>query len=126
MGLDFSHTHAYWAYSAFHRFREALAKHEGIHLNAMAGFHNLRCQHEPDDHPNIPWDNITTPLKPLLDHSDCDGELTPAECAQVAPRLREVVPLIWPDPDDYDHRHGMLLADGMDAAAAASENLELR
>src|SRR3546814_12914881 len=101
MGLDCSHTGAHWAYSGFTRFRRALAKHEGIDLDAMEGF-----QRHGDDRPRVSWNTVTTPLKPLLDHSDCDGELTPEECRQVAPRLREVVKAVWPG-DCYDRQTGL-------------------
>lgn len=122
MGIDFSHTKAQWAYSGFNRFRRALAKHEGIDLDAMEGF-------RPYDDPTWvgkPWDSVTTALKPLLDHSDCDGELSPEDCATVAPRLRKVIEAVWPAGFDYsyDRRAGLLLAEGMEAAAAAGEPLE--
>lgn len=119
MGLDFSHTDAHWSYGGFGRFREALAQHEGIDLDRMEGFRRYG-----DNRPRISWTTINSPLKPLLDHSDCDGELTPDECRQVAPHLREVAVALWPDPSNYNRRHAELLADGMDAAAAAGENLE--
>lgn len=118
MGLDFSHTEAHWSYSGFNRFREQIAAREGIDLAQMEGFRSWR-----DERPRISWDTVTTPLKPLLNHSDCDGELTPEECRAVAPRLREVVKAIWPE-DCYDRAHGLLLADGLDAAAAADEQFE--
>ncbi|MFJ2004741.1 hypothetical protein [Streptomyces chartreusis] len=118
MGLDFSHTEAQWAYSGFSRFRRALAHHEGIDLDVMHGF-----EWYGDDRPRVSWDDVTTPLKPLLNHSDCDGELTPEECRQVAPRLREVVNAVWPE-DCHDRASGLALADGMDAAAKANEPLE--
>jgi hypothetical protein len=38
-----------------------------------------------------PWDSVTTALRPLLDHSDCDGQLSPEDAATVAPRLTEVL-----------------------------------
>src|SRR3546814_10410785 len=73
--------------------------------------------------PRVSGNTVTSPLKPLLDHSDCDGELTPEEGRQVAPRLREVVKAVWPG-DCYDRQTGLALADGMDAAAKANEPLE--
>lgn len=118
MGIDFSHTGAHWAYSGFGRFRDALAEHEGIDLGQMEGF-----RRHGDDRPRISWDTVTTPLKPLLDHSDCDGEISPEDCAAVAPHLRKVIAAIWPE-GAYDYQSGMELADGMDAAAEAGEPLE--
>jgi hypothetical protein len=103
---------------AFGRFRDALAAHEGIDLGQMEGFRSLG-----DERPRIPWDSVSTPLEPFLNHSDCDGELTPEQCRRVAPRLREVVAALW-SPGDYNHDAGLLLADGMDAAAATEEPLQ--
>lgn len=113
MGLDFSHSEAHWAYSGFGRFRDALAAHEGFVLDTMVGFGG-----------DVSWDTITTPLKPLLDHSDCDGDLSPEDCAQVALRLREVIPLIWPNFNDHDASEGLLLAEGLELAAKSNETFE--
>lgn len=112
MGIDFSHSDAHWSYGGFGRFRAAIAKHEGIDLGAMQGFGG-----------ELPWEPVATALKPLLDHSDCDGELSPEDCATVAPRLREVIDAVWPD-DNYDRRTGIELAEGMEDAAKTGEPLE--
>ncbi|HEY9369092.1 hypothetical protein [Streptomyces sp.] len=123
MGLDFSHTEAHWSYTGFSRFRKALATFEGIDLDRMHGF----------GQGGKPWESVATPLKPLLDHSDCDGEMTPDECRQVAPRLRQVIDELWPaatstwerNPEASLHRsNGLLLAEGMESAADAGEQLE--
>lgn len=110
MGIDFSHTEAYWAYSGFHRFRLRLAQEIQIDLEMMDGFGG-----------DIPFDSVNDSIKPLLDHSDCEGELTPEECAKVAPRLRELV-AAWPD-DDRDKINALRLAEGMERASANVENL---
>jgi hypothetical protein len=60
------------------------------------------------------------PILPLLNHSDCDGHLTPEECKAVAPRLRELIPQL----DDWDRSQAAKLCEGMEAAATAGENLE--
>lgn len=133
MGLDFSHTDAQWSYGGFGRFREALAKYEGIDLPKMRGFcpcFGIAADHHT--HPALPWDDITTPLKPLLNHSDSDGDLSPEQCTQVAPRLREVVTALWanPDPADSLARHslqqGLALADGLELAATQGERFEFQ
>lgn len=112
MGLDFSHGDVSFAYSGFNRFRTRLAKDIGIDLNSMVGFRG-----------DIPWEQAPRdPLLPLLNHSDCDGELTPEECKSIAPRLREIVNR-WTD-DPIDRTRGLQLADAMDEAAAAGEPLE--
>ena len=115
MGIDFSHCDAHWSYSVFHRFRVKLAKEIGINLDSMKGFDFA----DPDK--GMPWTKIKDPIVFLLDHSDCDGELTADECHCVAPRLRELV-ADWPD-DDYDRQQALLLADGMDKAVQSGENL---
>lgn len=118
MGLDFSHGGAHWAYGGFGQFREALALHEGFDLDTMVGFGG-----------DQPWEPVATALKPLLNHSDCDGDLSPEECAQVAPRLRDVIKTLWPEWDPSlearIHRgNGLDLAAAMEQAAAAGERLE--
>lgn len=122
MGLDFTHSEAHWAYSGFNRFRTELAKHEGIDLNAMEGFGLMWRMYGEGEHPALSWDTIDTPLKPLLNHSDCDGELTPEECAQIAPRLREAIDALWPEsssdwPSGHDRVNGLLLAEGLEWCA---------
>lgn len=118
MGLDFSHGEAHWAYSGFGRFREKLANAEGFNLNDMEGF--LRLHETP--RPMRSWDTVTTDLKPLLNHSDCDGELTPQECKQVAPRLKQII-ADWP-LEDRDRDSGLELVAAMEHCAGHGENLE--
>jgi hypothetical protein len=124
MGIDFSHTAAQWSYTGFGAFRRALALFEGINLDDMQGFGGDRD-----------WSTVATDLAPLLNHSDCDGEMTPDECRQVAPRLRQVIEELWPadraiweiDPSaSFNRNNGLALADGMDAAAASHEPLQFQ
>lgn len=112
MGLDFSHCEAHWSYSGFMDFRKRLASEIGVDLEKMNGFIEKN---------GLPWYRVVDAIKPLLDHSDCDGELSPDECLTVASRLRELV-ADWPD-GDYDKTHALLLAKGMELAA--SENMPL-
>lgn len=117
MSLSFSHTQACWPYMEFARFRQGIAAYEGIDLTAMHGYRETG-----DDRPRVPWGCVTTPLKPFLQHSDCDGVLLPAECREIVPRLRAVIDALWPD-SCYNREHGLMLAEGMAAAAAADEEL---
>lgn len=111
MGLDFSHCDAHWSYSGFHFFRKRLAAEIRVELDEMAGFGGTGD-----------WSKVKDPIVPLLNHSDCDGELTSDECKVVASRLRELVS-DWSD-DDRDKADALELAQGMELAASRSEHLE--
>lgn len=113
MGIDFSHGGASWSYGGFGQFRTRLAEAIGITLTEMRGFRGLR-----------EWSTVDDPIVPLLNHSDCDGELPAIVCATVAPRLREIVSA-WPDdPFDYDRENALRLADGMEECAALGVPME--
>jgi hypothetical protein len=144
MGLDFSHTDAYWGYMGFMRFRTKLAAEAGIALNCMECFAWNHGEDKPYKsvkvygheegsysqgaivgiQPIIKWANVHDDIVPLLNHSDCDGELSPEECLKIAPRLRELVSA-W-DDDDRDKENALWLAEGMELAASRNEPLEFR
>lgn len=115
MGVDIGGAH--WTYSGFMRFREKLAEMEGIVLGDMAGYGGI---YSPNGR-QIPWDTVQSPIVPLLNHSDCDGELSPEECAQVYPQLAELVEQL---EDSYDRDNGRLLVAAMKAAVEHGEPLE--
>jgi hypothetical protein len=115
MGLDFSNNEAHWSYSGFNRFRERLGTEIGIQLREMNGFTR-------DDTPGISWDTVNDPIKFLLDHSDCDDALTPAECELIEPSLRKLV-FAWED-SDYDKINALYLADGMRESVVSQTPLE--
>lgn len=92
MGLDCSHEAFSGAYSAFNRFRRVVAK-------AWGG------SFPPHENPTYSNDVFYTPddiqtkadapgLWTFLEHSDCDGQLTPDECRQVADELEALLPRI--------------------------------
>ena len=111
MGLDFSHCDARWAYSGFAMFRRRLAEEIGFdNYDTVTTTNDPRFEKIKDD-----------PIIYLLSHSDCDGHLTPKQCASVAPRLRELVKN-WSD-EDHDKKQALKLADGMELAAENDEHL---
>jgi hypothetical protein len=144
MGLDFSHTDAHWGYMGFMLFRTKLAAEAGIALHCMSSFtwsfgknkpykDVWVCGYEEGNslqkppigiQPVIKWANVHDDIVPLLNHSDCDGELSPEECLKIAPRLRELVSA-W-DDDDRDKENALWLAEGMELAASRNEPLEFR
>ena len=103
-----------WSYSGFHRFRVELAKSIGMNLNNMKGFENNK----------ISWDEFEDDIIPLLNHSDCDGYLSPRICKRVAPRLRELVLMLdYNSENEYDIENGLLLADFMELCAKNNTRL---
>ena len=109
MGLDFNHANAHWSYSGFNTFRERLAAELGLNWDLMTG--NFLTGTPPDETENQRFLAMKDPIEPLLMHSDCEGELSPDQCAAIAPRLLELI-AGWPD-GDYDKAHGTWLAEGM-------------
>ena len=69
----------------------------------------------------LSWKHIKDDIVILLNHSDCDGEITAEECLKVAPRLRHLVE-DWHE-DDFDKEEFLKLAEGMELAAANGEPL---
>jgi len=60
-------------------------------------------------------------LEPLLNHSDCDGELSPQECEKIIPALIAVI-VDWPE-DDYDKTEAFKLVRQMIASAQMNRAL---
>ncbi len=129
MGLDTTHGAWHGAYSAFHRWRQRIARAAGfLQLDLMDGFWSWRTLGgTPMDFAYLPcdWDGSKAdaerywltakqelPLKwadqggdrrlwPLLRHSDCEGWLPPAHCAMIADALEELLPKL--DGDGGGH-----------------------
>lgn len=131
MGLGFVGAEAHWSYSGFNNFRRKLAFEMGICLDLMENYwipghsysnfencKNMVGMETINKHfswlPPAPmrWKNIKDPIIDLLNHSDCDGSLTPSQCRKIAPRIRELVE-DWHD-GDYDKVQALLLAEGME------------
>jgi hypothetical protein len=112
MGLDFRvvgvempwEERVTWSYGGFNRFRERIAASVGIDWDALFRTRDF-----------APLMALADPIQPLLNHSDCEGDLSASECRKVAPRLREII-AAWPQ-DDYDRIHGEKLAAMMQRAA---------
>jgi hypothetical protein len=114
---------AQWSYGGFHRFRQLLAAEDGIDLERMAGFtDDFSGKPAP---PGKPWSEVATTLAPLLNHSDCDGELTPDECIQIMPRLKEIR-VTWKenDADPWDVEKIDALIDVVTYCAATGRNVD--
>lgn len=134
MGLDTSHDCWHGAYSAFTRWRHKLAE--------VAGYTFEKCPkpHDYMDQVAIDWSVITdanlqgdweqTPSDPLLvliAHSDCDGEILPAQALPLADRLEALLPLLEGDGGghigSYRAKTEQFIA-GLRKAAAANEPVD--
>ncbi len=76
MGLNTSHGAWDGPYSSFNTFRKWLASKINIDLDEYIGYMSQKATKE--------LTSIDHKLMPLFNHSDCDGEITPAECLQIA------------------------------------------
>jgi hypothetical protein len=138
-----------WAYSGFMRFRERIAKTIDVDLAMMENFYDefrVRSRYfsEPvgglvgDDYKRQvkeakrrwesearEWSEIDSDLVPLLNHSDCDGDLSPEDCARVAPALRAALAEMALDGHlpDHDVESGGMLAAMMDYCAQYNRRL---
>lgn len=56
-----------------------------------------------------PWPEAKG-IIPLLNHSDCDGELSVTEMKEIAPKMLEIV-ANW--PDSYDKQQAIILGNDM-------------
>ena len=153
MGLGFSvngKSCGNWSYSGFMSFRERIASSIGIELRDMQGFSKIpssfivehgylayREACEKEDLSNkISWDTVNDPIKILLNHSDCDGEIPPEECYDIAIRLEEIIKdwsqkttidVNYPNYpsqmtfDDYDVAQAKRLIEGLKQAALYSK-----
>jgi hypothetical protein len=91
MGLAISHGTFRASYSAFNRFRQAVAKaiggswppHEDKSLDPDTWY--WHDSHKEGDHPGI---------EILMQHSDCEGEISAADAAKVADDLEAILPLL--------------------------------
>jgi hypothetical protein len=81
-----------WSYTGFHMYRQWLARAEGFVFTEMHGFGGDR-----------PWSEVSTTLEPLLRHRDDEGDIPPAQCAAMLPRLEAIIEersAHGDDPDD--------------------------
>ena len=103
MGLDFIGSNAHFSYSGFYSFRAKLAESIGIpNLRDMEGFDG-----------DISWDTVKDDISLLINHSDCDGNLSPAKMKKIYPRLKAIAET-WNDDISWDKERSFQLADDME------------
>ncbi len=146
MGLDTTHNCWHGAYSAFSRFRNAIAEIAGIPLPLMDGFYSSFPVAESNLTPldkeaaerlkrylPIKWETLRfDPATFLLNHSDCEGIIEDSKCRWLAIRLEEIAEMITPEHVERyggGHLHDLKaqvlqFAKGCSDAYNAGENVE--
>ena len=139
MGLDTSHDCWHGAYSAFTRWRNEIAKAAGYMVlpvdwgdgrlidSVMLEWHRIT-------EANLNGDWEATPADPLLvlfAHSDCKGEIRPAQAGPLADALEALLPKLadMPDGGHIGARGGYIevtrkFIAGLREAAAAGESVD--
>lgn len=111
MGLNVSHDCWNGPYSAFNRWRVAIANYAGIDLPGMFGFGG-----------ETPWEDLPAdPLYILLNHSDCDGIIEWKHAKALANRLEELMPKIL---DEYCRQKAVQFVQGLREAVALQEDVK--
>ena len=116
MGLDTTHDCWHGPYSSFMAWRESIAAAAGYPpLRQMNGFGGT-----------IDWELFKPdPLRVLLEHSDCEGEIVAADCGPLADRLEQFVPQM--KDERYWHSDRKVTEQfirGLRLAASRGENVE--
>lgn len=124
MGLDTSHDAWHGPYSSFNRFRFWLAEQIGINLHEYKGYGNFvdSLYHETG---TKELSTIDHDIMPLLNHSDCDGILTPEECRKVARGLTKIIAIAKEDLKPFsNYQNAINFRRGCIKTANANQNLE--
>ena len=116
MGLDTTHNAWHGSYSSFNKFRSWLGEQIGINLKDYIGYGN---------DVGLELSSIDHDLQPLFDHSDCDGELTPEQCKQIADGIDSVLKTAPKDDFPYSHYQSAVeFRDGCLLAYSKNESME--
>ena len=145
MGLDCTHDAWHGAYSAFMQWRAKLAEVAGLPpLELMDGFFNDSSLYfgqleslwadkkkRLEELLPIRWECLKpSPLHELLNHSDCDGEISADRCGLIADELEELIPLLPEDSGgghigNWREKTAQFVA-GLRAASKAGEPLKFQ
>jgi len=103
MSLDFcvqkvESTGIGFTYHSFHEFRNRIARY--------CGFPNAYPDTDGDIYKNFRWKEMesTHPMFPLMDHSDCDGEMDPDDCGKVGAHLKVLADEWKAEPENEDDK----------------------
>lgn len=111
MGLETSHDCWHGAYSSFSQWRHWLAAQIGVDLDSMQGFGG-----------GGRWVDVESGLVPLLDHSDCYGQIMPDDAARIADALDAIAENANP-ADEWEISRARQFSAGCRLAAEANEHI---
>jgi hypothetical protein len=117
MGLTISHGCFEGPYSTFNDFRYALAEQIGISLDDYAGYRGAGVKD---------LSAISHDIMPLLNHSDCDGELSVEESKRVAAGLLSIMVNMKGEPPNIISRYIHEFREGLLHAIERNEVVEFR
>ena len=107
MGLDTSHDCGHFSYGGFMNFRADLVKVAwGLDINTLSSYGG-----------NVPMPQNT--LTPLIDHSDCEGDLAVKDLIPLAEKLEELSPNL----SDYAKPRALQFAQGCRHAASKNQKV---
>lgn len=114
--FDDSSMEVAWSYHGFAQFREEIAR-DGLGIPHLRAFY-AAAQEDPEL-----WERFgNDPLVYLINHSDCDGDLTEWECEGLGPRLRTTV--ANRADDDHIKERALALAEAAEAVVERGGRLE--
>jgi len=127
MGIDFrlmlpERVNASMSYGGFNDFRNRIAGEFGTTTEEL--YHENKISLSAKKPTEGPWAKIPDGLFPLMNHSDCDGQLDAEQCAIVYPALEDVAAK-WPVTEFYRQIAEELVV-AMRKAAMCGGRLEFR
>lgn len=114
-----------WAYSGFNAFRDRVLRYFGTSADELYRNPQNAIPTTDTQPTEGPWSRVPTDLFPFINHSDCDGVLTPDECRRVSSWLWRVVDS-WPDTVEtwHDRQMGLRLVALMLICSNTGRSLE--
>lgn len=112
MGLDTTHDAFHGSYGSFDKMRYWLASQINIDLDEYYGYGPGEKKIESIQHE----------IMPLLNHSDCDGQLSPDECKKIASGIKKILDEVPYDDSPYSNYQMSLRF--MHGCLAASKKIE--
>lgn len=114
-----------WAYSGFMAFRDRVLQYFGTSADELYRRPENAISTTDPQPTEGPWTRVPADLFPFINHSDCDGVLTPDECRRVSAWLWRVVDS-WPDTIEtqYDRQMGLRLVSLMLICSISERTLE--